>query len=262
MIEIVQVQNLLWGANVAGKIVLLAVLAVRRNYRVYPAFFIYLLISTAQDAVLFAAYQYFGFTSLVAWRVFWASQAVVLCARALAVTELCRYLLARYRGVWALAWRLLLTSAILVLIISLTIGKHQWDLAVHSASRGLDLAIAAFIAGLFLFIRIYDAKTDYTPRILAVGFFLYSCFGVLNSTLLEHWLSRYADLWNLLGMLAFLFSLSLWIRAVRLTRTVPTRDRVLLPGTVYTALGSEVNLRLRLLNDSLNQFWNRRAPQP
>ena len=262
MIENVQVQNLLWGANVAGKIVLLTVLAVRKNYRVYPALFVYILISLAHDAVVFVTYQYFGFASWTAWRVFWVSQAVVVSARALAVVEVCRHLLARYKGVWALAWRLLLTCAVIVLIFSLSVGKHQWDLAVHSASRGLDLAIAVSIVGLFLFIKFYDVKTDSMDRILAVGFFLYSCFGVLNNTFLEHWLARYSDLWNILGLWTFLFSLSLWTWAVRLPQAVPVRDEVLLPETVYSTMGSEVNLRLHFLNESLNQFWNAGAPQP
>ncbi len=262
MIEIVQVQNLLWAASAAGKIVLLTTLAVRKNFRVYPIFFAYLLTSLAHDAVTFAAYQRWGFYSPTAWQISWAWQAVVISARALAVTEICRHLLARYRGVWALAWRLLLTCAILVLITSLILGKHQWDLAVHSASRGLDLAIAAFIVGMLLFIKFYDVKADSTARILAVGFFLYSCFGVLNNTLLEHWLAHYSDLWNILDLLAFLFSLFLWTWALRLPRTVPTREKVLLPETVYSTIGSEVNVRLHLLNESLNQFWNAGARQP
>jgi hypothetical protein len=262
MVEIVQVQNLLWAASAAGKIVLLTTLAVRKNFRLYPIFSVYLLTSLAHDAVTLTAYRHWGFYSLMAWQISWAWEAIVVCTRALAVTEVCRHLLARYRGVWALAWRLLLASAILVLIISLIIGKHQWDLAVHSASRGLDLAIAAFIAGFFLFIKIYNVETDLTTRILAVGFFLYSCFGALNNTLLEHWLAPYSDLWNILDLLTFLFSLFLWTCAVSLARAAPIRDNVLLPGTVYTTLGSEVNLKLHLLNESLNQFWNRGAPQP
>jgi hypothetical protein len=116
--------------------------------------------------------------------------------------------------------------------------------------------------GLFLFIKFYDVKTASTDRILAVGFFLYSCFGVLNNTFLEHWLDRYSNLWNLLGMLAFLFSLSLWTWGLRLPRAVPTREKVLLPGNAYSTIGSEVNLRLQLLNESLNRFWNTGAPQP
>jgi hypothetical protein len=262
MIEIVQVQNLLWAATAAGKTVLATTLAIRKNYRVYPTFFIYVLISLAQDALAFVTYHHFGFNSLTAWRVFWASQAVVVSARALAVAEVCRHLLALYKGVWALAWRLLLTCAAIVLIFSLIIGKHEWTLAVHSASRGLDLAIATSIVGLFLFIKFYDVKTDSTDRILAVGFFLYSCFGVLNSTFLEYWLGRYSGLWNILDLLTFLLSLFLWTWAVGLPRAVPARDKALLPETVYSTIGSEVNLRLHFLNESLNQFWNAGAPQP
>jgi hypothetical protein len=255
MAEIAQVQNLLWAANVVGKIVLLIVLAVRKNYRLYPTFFFYLLTSLAHDAVTFVTYQRWGFTSLTAWRVFWASQAVVLSARALAVTEVGRHLLARYRGVWALAWRLLLAGAALVLICSLIIAKHQWRLAVHSASRGLDLAIAAFIVGLLLFVKSYDVKTDPTARILAVGFFLYSCFGVLNNTFLELWLDRYSDLWNILGMLAFLASLSIWTWALRHSQSEAQAKEILLPSGIYQAIAPEINLRLRLFNEQLSRFW-------
>ncbi len=262
MIEIAQVQNLLWAANAVVGAILTALLVLRKNYRLYLAFFSYVLLIDVQNILFFMTYRRWGFNSLIAWRIAWLTLGVLICARALAVAEVCRHLLARYRGVWALAWRLLSACAVLVLICSLIIGKHQWNLAVHSASRGLDLAIAAFIAGLFLFIKFYDVKTDSTARLLAVGFFLYSCFGVLNNTFLEHWLDRYSSLWNLLGLLAFLFSLFLWTRALRLPRTVPTREKVLLPETVYSTMGSEINLRLHLLNESLNQLWNAGAPRP
>jgi hypothetical protein len=262
MIEIAQVQNLLWGANAVVDAVLAALLLLRKNYRRYPSFFFYILLVDVQNILFFVTYRQWGFNSLIAWRIAWMTLGVLICARALAVAEVCKHLLARYRGVWALAWRLLLACAVLVLICSLIIGKHQWKLAVHSASRGLDLAIAASIVGLFLFIKFYDVKTDSTDRILAVGFFLYSCFGVLNNTFLEHWLDRYSNLWNLLGMLAFLFSLSLWTWGLRLPRAVPSREKVFMPGNVYSTIGSEVNLRLQLLNESLNRFWNAGAPQP
>jgi hypothetical protein len=262
MIEIVQVLNMLWAANAAAGAMLAALLVLRKNYRLYAAFFFYILLVDVQNILFFVTYRRWGFNSPIAWRIAWLTLGVLICARALAVAEVCRHLLARYQGVWALAWRLLLTCAILVLITSLILGKHQWDLAVHSASRGLDLAIAAFIVGVFLFVKFYDVKTDATARVLAVGFFLYSCFNVLNNTFLEHWLHRYSDLWNLLGLLAFLFSLFLWTWALRLPRTVPTGEKVLLPETVYPTIGSEVNVRLHLLNESLNQFWNAEAPQP
>lgn len=255
MIGIAQVQNLLWAANVAGKIVLLILLAVRKNYRSYPTFFFYLLTTLADDVVTFVAYQRWGFTSLTAWRIFWASQAVVICARALAVAELCRYILAQYKGVWALAWRILLTSAGLVLLYSLVSSKQQWVSALPSAERGLDLAIASVIVGIFLFVRYYAVSVDPVVRTLAIGFFLFSCFGVLNNTILERWLYDYVRLWNILGMLAFLAALLLWTRALRLPQTVGVRKEVLLPNAVYSNMSPAINLRLRLFNEQLSRFW-------
>jgi hypothetical protein len=262
MIEIVQVQNLLWAADVAGKIVLLIFLAVRKNYSLYPTFCFYLLTSLAHDAVTFVTYQRWGFASSAAWRIGWTSQAVVICARALAVAELCRYVLAQYKGVWALAWRILLTSAGLVLLYSLVSSKQQWVSAIPSAERGLDLAIASVIVGIFLFARYYAVSVDPVVRTLAIGFLLFSCFGVLNNTILERWLYDYATLWNILGMLAFFATLLLWSWALRLPQTAAAREEVLLPNAVYSTMSPELNLRLHLLNKQLSQFWNVGAPRP
>jgi hypothetical protein len=255
-------QQLLFDLTLTAGFVLCILLLIRRHYRVYPAFTFYAFLSLAQGISLFVAYRRWAFTSVEAWRIFWASQAVVISARALAVTELCRNILARYRGVWALAWRILLTSACLILLYSLVTSKQQWVSALPSAERGLDLAIASAIVGIFLFARYYTVSVDPVGRVLALGFFLFSCFGVLNNTILERLLYDYSALWNLLNSLAFLASLFLWAWALRLPETVPVRANILLPDAVYSSIGSEVNVRLHLLNESLNQFWNRGAPQP
>jgi hypothetical protein len=260
--EITKLQQILWTAAIVCELSLAVILLLYRNYRTYPAFTYYIFLVLANDLFLIFAYRRWGFTSLIAWRIFWISRAIVICARALAIEELCRLLLAQYKGVWALAWRLLLVCAVIVLVCSLIIGKHEWSLAVHTASRGLDLAIAAFIVGLFLFVKYYDVKTDRTARILTTGFFLYSCFGVLNTTFLERWLYDYSALWNILNSLTFLASLLLWTSALRSPLTASVREKILLPGTVYSTVGPEVNLRLHLLNKSLSQFWNPGAPQP
>lgn len=262
MIEIAQVQNMLWAVSVAGKIALLILLAVRKNVRLYPTFFFYLLTSLAHDTVAFVTYQRWGFASSAAWRIGWASQTIVIWARALAVAELCRYILARYKGIWALAWRILLTSAGLVLLYSAISSKQQWVSAFPSAERGLDLAIASVIVGIFLFARYYSVSVDPVVRNLAIGFFLISGFGVLNNTILERWLYDYYSFWNILGTLAFLASLLLWTWALRMPQAAPIREEVLLPGTAYATVGPEVNLRLHLLNKSLSQFWKTGASQP
>ncbi len=255
MIEIAQVQNLLWATDVVGKIVLLIVLAVRKNYRFYPTFSFYLLTTLAHDVVAFVTYRLWGFDSATAYRIAWGAQAIVLFARALAVAEVCRHLLSRYRGVWALAWRFLLLCAVAVLSYSTLAARHDWGLALLTADRGLELSIATVIVVLLLFARYYEVKVEPVVRSLAVGFCLYSCSAVLNNTVLERWLHDYSAFWNLLGMLAFLASLSIWSWALRHSQSEAQAKQILLPSGIYQVIAPEINLRLRLFNEQLSRFW-------
>lgn len=188
-------------------------------------------------------------------------QAVTVCARALAVAEISRHFLSRYPGIWALAKRILLVCAGLVLLYSGLAVRHQWELALPTADRGLELSIAAVIVTLFLFGRYYDLRPARTDRSLAIGFCLYSCFRVLNDTISDRYLYGYAKLWNLLEMLAFFASLFLWSWALRKSRTETATDENLLPLGVYQSLTPLINLRLRLLNERLRQIWKPEVPR-
>ena len=254
-------QQLLWALNAAVGFVLAALLVLRKNDRVYPAFSFYIFLTLAQAALLFLIYRRWGFSSTLAWPVAWTSQAIVMCARALAVAEVCRHLLSRYAGVWALAWRLLLTSAVLVFLFSLLAMRKGWFSVLTIAQLGLELAIAVAIVGLLLFAKFYDVIPTQPLRSLAIGLCLYSCFSVLNNTAWERFLDQYDALWNLLGMLAFLASLLLWIVALRVPSLAPTREELLLPGSVYPNFSPQINLRLHLLNKQLSQFWNVGEPE-
>ena len=249
-------QQLLWALNAAVGFVLAALLVVRKNYRVYPAFSFYIFLTLAQAALLFLIYRRWGFSSTLSWPVAWISQAIVMCTRALAVAEVCRHLLSRYAGVWALAWRLLLTSAVFVFLFSLLAMNRGWFSVLTIAQLGLELAIAVAIVGLLVFAKFYGVTPVQPLRSLAIGLCLYSCFSVLNNTIWERFLDQYNVLWNLLGMLAFLASVLLWIVAFRVPSPAPIREEVLLPDTVYPSLRPQINLRLHLLNKHLSQFWN------
>jgi hypothetical protein len=233
----------------------MALLVVRKNYRLYPAFSFYILLVIIQHILLFVTYLQWGFNSAVAWRIFWAIQGVLICARALAVAEVCRHLLSRYRGVWALSWRILLLCAAVVLSYSILAARHDWRLALPTADRGLELSIATVIVAFLLFARYYDVKVEPVVRSLAIGFCLYSCFAVLNNTVLERLLDDYSALWNLLGMLAFLASLSIWTWALRHSQSEVQPKEILLPSGIYQAIAPEINLRLRLFNEQLSRFW-------
>jgi hypothetical protein len=255
MVTTAFIQQALWALNSAGEVVLLTLLVVRKNYRSYPAFSLYLLVDLTMSATLFFVYRLWGFDSTTAYRIAWGTHGIVLFARALAVAEVCRHVLSRYRGVWAFTWRILLLCAALVLSYSILVARHDWRLALPSADRGLELSIATVIVVLLLFARYYDVKGEQVARSLAIGFCLYSCFAVLNNTLLERLLYDYSALWNLLGMFAFFASLSLWTWALRKPLSQVATEEILLSKGIYQSLTPEINLRLRLLNEQLSRFW-------
>ena len=230
-------------------------LAVRKNHRAYPAFSLYVFLNLSLGVLAFLIYRRLGFFSNASWRIAWGMQALVLCARGLAVMEVCKHLLARYRGVWALAWRVLLGCAALVLLYSGLAARHGLGFLLPKAARALELAIATVIVAVFVFLRYYRVEAKREDRSIAIGFCLYSCFSVLNNTVLERFLDIYVPLWNFLGMLAFLASTLLWTWALSEPHTEGSREETLLPAGVYQTFAPQFNLRLRLLNEQLLQFW-------
>ncbi len=262
MNEIVAFDKVLWGLNVCLQAGLLVLLLDRKNHRIFPFFFGYLLIAFLQNVVTMVSYRIWGFSSSNAVRIAWETQGLVILGRALAVAEICRRVLERYRGIWALAWRMLVGSAVLVLLYSLAVASFEWQLLVLNADRGLELTITVVLVTLFLFARYYEVAIEPAVRSLAIGFFLYSCFAVLNDTILESWKHRYATHWNLAGMLAYLASLLLWNWAVRERQPEITVGPVLLSQGVYQNLAPEINLRLRLLNEHLHQILRPEAKRP
>jgi len=253
------IQQFLWVVNAVAGTFLLVWLASRKNHLAFPAFSFYILVNLTLGASVYFIYRRWGFSSVTARRIAWAMVFVVVCARALAVAEVCRRLLGRYRGIWALAWRIFLASTVLVLLYSAAAGRHRWELVLPSAQRGMELAIAAVIVLLLLFIRYYGVHADPADRSLAVGLCLYSCFNALNNTILERYLYSYAVLWNVLGMLVFLASLFLWAWALRSPQPAADAVEATLTPEIYRSVAPQINTRLRLLNEQLNQFWKAEA---
>ncbi|HLZ92712.1 MAG TPA: hypothetical protein VKQ28_13445 [Candidatus Acidoferrum sp.] len=240
---------------------LLFSLVARRNASSYPAFSAYIFMTLAQSGLLFVVIGGWGFSSLASWGVGWASQFLVLGSRALAVAELCRHILGPFRGVWCLARRIFLAAGIIVLFYALAAAAHQWRLALTTTEMGLELGTATVIVLLLLFARYYDIVVAPPLRMLALGLCLYSCFSVVNDTILERWLNRYAAIWNTCGMAAFLGCLLLWSRAFHKTVPQAAVQPVLLDRGVYLKIIPEVNWRLRSLDQQLIQFWRLEAPR-
>ncbi|HEY4818558.1 MAG TPA: hypothetical protein VIH67_14095 [Candidatus Acidoferrum sp.] len=251
----------LWAMTAIVQVLLLCLLVTRRNVKSYPAFSAYIFMTLAQSGLLFVAIKGWGFSSTMSWRIGWATQCLVLTARAFAVAELCLHILGRFRGVWLLARWILLGCGAVVLVYAVVAANHQWRLIPNTAELGLEMATAAVIVTLLLFARYYDIVVVSPLRSVAIGLCVYSCVSVVNDAILERWLSRYVSLWNESGMVAFLACLLVWVWAFRRFAPQPTADPLLLDRSVYLHIIPEVNWRLRALNEQLMQFWRLEAPR-
>jgi hypothetical protein len=262
MEELAGFQKALWSITILAEVGLAALLVRQRNYRVFPLFFAYVLMTALQAGALVVTYRIWGFGSPVSAGIAWGSQFVVILARALAVGEICWRVLGKYRGIWALAWRMLVGSTALVLLYSVIAASFEWQAVILNLDRGLELAITVEILMLFLFAHYYEIEMEQAVRSLAIGFFLYSCILALNDTMLEGWKYPYGKVWHVLSELPFLASMLLWGWALRKEQRERTTEPVLLSKDVYQALAPEINFRLKVLNDHLSQFWNAEAKRP
>ena len=144
---------------------------------------------------------------------------------------------------------------VFVLAFALAASGRQLKLVVLNADRAVELFTAAFIVAIFLFARYYRLPVANLERYLATGFCLYSCFYVINDSVYENWHDSLGSLWSFLDVLTFLASLLLWISAVRRAnelQKVPVASPI--PSEKYRELSLEVNSRLQLLNNRLNQL--------
>ena len=255
MSDLTKLERVLWAFSFSVNVALVFLLLYRRNYRIYPCFLLYALLNLLQGVVLFASERVWGYHSAVLFKIGWGTQGVVILARALAVAEVCRQVLARYRGIWGLGWRLSVAAATLVLAYSWAVGVHSWQLFAVTADRSIELAIAVAILALLVFAHYYQVVIKPAARFLAIGFFFYSCFQVLNDTILERWLQHYATFWNLLGTVTFVASVLVWGWALRVNEQEATSPPQLLPGDHYRSLSPAINVRLKALDEQLGHLW-------
>lgn len=255
MYEIAAFERVLWSLSFCLNFALVFLLLYRKNYRIYPCFLLYTVVNLFQGVVLFVSLQLWRYHSSALFKIGWGTQGVVVAARALSVAEVCRNVLAKYRGIWGFGWRLSLTVAALVLAYSWAVGAHSRRLFAVTADRSIELAIAAALLALLVFAHYYQVVIEPATRFLAIGFFLYSCFRVLNDTILERWLLKYEDFWTLLGTVTFLASMLLWGWALRVIPQQASSPPELLPRDHYRLLSPAINARLKTLDEQLGRFW-------
>ncbi len=244
----------LWGVGTLIEVVLCVLIVRRGLYRRLPFFSGYLALILACGALNRWAYHKWGYSSWTAWYFAWITQGVALLARGLAVAELCWSSLRAYRGIWALAWRLLLGIAVL-LLLSATVdarGSTRWIVGfMLTAERGLELAAAVILLSLLLISGYYRIRLEPAQRMIVLGLCFYSSVQVLNNSFVREWLTQYIPWWNGVHLVSFQVALVIWWLALRKPLPTVAPAPALLPQKVYDKFSPQVNYRLRVLNQRL-----------
>jgi hypothetical protein len=192
----------------------------------------------------------------------WTTQALVVIARGLAGAEICYRILGKFKGIWALAVRLQIACAGIVLISTLYFGSKSYQLAVITLEMSLEAFIATWIVGLLLFAQYYQVRVAPDAGTIGLGLGLLSCCKLLNDLLFERHVQAYLQTWNYVSCSAFIVVLLLWGWALRGTATNKVSEPQLNATQVYQSLIPEVNRKLWELNQELSQFWRAESSEP
>src|SRR5262249_10734374 len=193
MAGIYQFEFILWCISLLLQVTVFIYLLASRKVRTYPGRSSHLGINIVQSLVLYVMYIQWGFNAPQTKRAAWISQIPVLSMRAYAIADVCRLLLNRYAGIWALAWRILSLLASGLVLGSILIAGRTWNGVIANLNISLEWTTVLLIVAMFLFARYYEIEPAPVVRKIALGFLLYSSFAVINDTILNHWLSQYSN---------------------------------------------------------------------
>lgn len=243
-----------WALIVCLQLIVLVTMTTRRQFRDLLALYIYVCLALCENPVLYAIYSLFGYQSWTAYYSGWIFQAVVVSARWFVVCQLCYLMLGQFRGIWGIAWRVLVACGGVVLAIAFTLGGHDIVRRVTTFDLSLELSIATVLAVFFAFARYYKVAMLPSLRSVGIAFCLYSCFRALNDAVLQKFLRDYSNTWTLLDEVTYIATLTLIASAVFLLHRLPTQNVRLLPAHVYAAYMPQVNERLIALNARLSEM--------
>lgn len=234
-----------------------AVALSRGLFRRLPVFSWYLFAVFASDALRFAIWFTLGFGSSTEFVVYWASQLLLMSMRAGVMYELCRRLLGRYRGVWALSRIVLVATAAALLLIALAANISSGTRLSNmflTIERGFELAVLGVLVTAMAFCRYYRIPVARPVGLVGLGFSLYSAIAVISNTFTGHWFLAFVPFWREIHGDSFLLAELTWLIAV--WRPLPADQPApnLLDFQQYSDMTLTVNESLRELNARLEKI--------
>jgi hypothetical protein len=250
------------GLATALTLFLLLQILLVRGYEKYRFFTAYLCTNLLQTAAGVYLYQTYGFRTVYGYRIAWTTQAIVVIGRGFAAAEICYRILGKFKGVWALAVRILITCGGIVLIATLYFGIRSYQLSVITLDMSLEAFIATWVVGLLLFARYYAVPFEPAVGMMGLGLGLVSCCKLLNDLLFERHVQPYLGMWSYVSSATIVGILLLWNWVLRKPATHTVPEPQLNRVQVYQTLIPQVNLKLLQLNRQLRQIWTAEPPKP
>jgi hypothetical protein len=142
------------------------------------------------------------------------------------------------------------------LIATIHQGPHQYLARLFlKVDRGIEFGVVGVILIALSFCRYYRIPVDRLTRLMALGLGLYSSIVILNNTLASNWFNSTRMVWREVRGDSFILAELVWLAALwkplEKLQSVPE----LLDSRVYTEITTVVNVRLRELNDRLEDIW-------
>jgi hypothetical protein len=267
-------------SSLSFQIVLCGFVVARKVHRILPLFATFVYVVLASTIGLFFMSQYFGFRSPLLYYGFWAALFLFVTARSLAIGELCRDGLRKYRGIWALVWRVLAAlSVFLIAHAAISAWGQPNGVAIYWTSFTRDFALASLIilAVLFLFLNYYGLALDRLPRLIANGICFTCAVDAIGNTILLNsfkgylfpwflesqkalWLSMESlvrhvyDVWSTVHLISFMMAIGIWCYALRKPLPQQVQSPALLPANVYGEISPAINTRPATFNEQLAEL--------
>ena len=248
-----------WAASAFIEALVLALVLRRDAFKQLPFFTVYLALLVTSEAARCLAYEFAGISSKISFDTYWATQGLLILARATVVYEICRVLLSPYVGIWKFCRPLLIIlGLILATGAGLTARQRVNPIPETTlmAERGLELTVVGILIFGLIFCRYYGVRIDRHLAWIALGLGFYSAVQVANNTFLGNWFTHeHFQIWNGLRMASFNIATIFWL--VAFWKPLPARQPVpvLLAHGEYEILAPQVTLRLRELNARLLEMW-------
>ena len=256
-----EIDPLSFWVGVPGTCLELALLATaiyRGVHRRLPVFVSYVGLVVLKEGLGYWILFRLGFNSPEYFYFYWIGQAVLVSLRGLVLVELLHDVLRPYRGVWALARRVLSGLAFMLIVYAAAksvAGLSQLGGFVLAAERGLEVAVAGTLLALLLICRYYGIGFDRLTAALALGLGLYSSLAIVNNTVLYQFILIYLPAWTIVRQVSYEVAVLIWFVPLMRPLLAVQAPPAMAAGNEYRELVPQVSGRMRELNDRLLDFF-------